>query len=55
MKCLGCSNSIDWRKPVIYIGYNRAVHVEEWVEFIESHEMIRIELEQDAKRKRPPE
>lgn len=35
MDCLACGQRVDYRRPIVYMDYDRGVHVDEWVEFVE--------------------
>lgn len=49
MKCLACNGKIDWWRPIIYMGFNEAVHVDEFLKYLETHTVVRLEL--DKKRR----
>ena len=50
MKCLSCNESVTWHRPIIYLGYNRAVHLDEWVGFIKHADLIKRELLMEKKK-----
>ena len=48
MKCLSCSKVVTWQRPIVYIGYNRAIHVDEFVKYMKSHSFIKLESDREA-------
>lgn len=44
MRCLVCNETVTWRHPIVYIGYNRGIHVDEFVNYIEKADLVRKEL-----------
>ena len=44
MNCLACNESITWKHPVIYLGYDRAVHVSEFIKLMDDQPLLQWEL-----------
>lgn len=47
MRCLSCNQNVNWRRPIVYIGYNRAIHVDEFVEYMKTHRFLSMEMRKD--------
>ena len=50
MICLSCDKPIDWRKPIVYLGFDRAIHLDEFVDYIQEHPLLEWELTRKRER-----
>lgn len=48
--CLSCDNFINWRRPVVYLGYDRFIHLDEFVDYIQEHPLLEWELTRERKK-----
>ena len=55
MRAICCNEIVTWHKPIVYLGFDRAIHLAEFVDFINDNDMLRIELFGDKEKIVKPE
>ena len=50
MQCLACDNHINWERPIVYLGFDRAIHLDEFVNYVQAHPLLGWELTRKKER-----
>ena len=50
MQCLACNQTVTWHKPVVWLGYDRVVHLDEFVSYLQANPLIEGELLREKER-----